>query len=85
MLEPFLDQSPAGEDRHERAQTKKDGRSAPLVAHALRSRGLMYHGRARDVEGSAMRQKETQTKEKEVDLKGVKGGSVVKWTKPLKL
>lgn len=42
----------------------------------------MYHGRARDVEGSAMRQKETQTKEKEVDLKG---GSVVKWTKPLKL
>lgn len=31
------------------------------------------------------RQKETQTKEKEVDLKGMKGGSVVKWTKPLKL
>lgn len=45
----------------------------------------MYHGRVRDVEGSVMRQKETQTKEKEVDLKGMKGGSVVKWTKPLKL
>lgn len=44
----------------------------------------MYHDRPRDVEGSAMRQKETQTKEKEVDLKGVKGGSVGKWTKPLK-
>lgn len=44
----------------------------------------MYHDRARNVEGSAIRQKDTQTKEKEVDFKRVKGGSVGKWTKPLK-
>lgn len=76
MLEPFLDQRVL--------QVKTDMKE--LRQRKTEDRLLWWHMHCTaDVEGSAMRQKETQTKEKEVDLKGVKGGSVVKWTKPLKL
>lgn len=59
---------PAGEDGDERLRTKR--RHASVVVHALCSSGLMYHDRVRDGEGSAMRQKEMQTKGEEGDGRG---------------
>lgn len=57
---------PAGEDGDERIETKRrKDRLAALEVHALYNIGLMYRDRGRDGEGSVMRQKEKQTKEKE--------------------